>query len=629
MFKTLKDAFKVREIRNGILFTFFILIIVRLGSAIPVPGVRTEELGEFFAGKFGNASEMLDALTGGSFSRMTIFALSVTPYITSSIILQLLTIAIPALEEMQKDGDDGRKKITAITRVISVALAIIEGVGLSVGFGRSGYLEKYNFTSVLVIVITLTAGSTFIMWLGERVTERGVGNGISIILLINIIARMPSDLKNLYNMFVKGKDVVHMILAAAIIIGVIIVTTVLTILLNDAERKIPVSYAQKIRGRRSMQMGAKNSYIPLKVNTGNVMPIIFASTLMSIPTIVTNLFSINVKRDTAEVSFSIYMMYEDTGYAVNSDFYLGGFEDYFDKVCADPGSVDPYNNSALDTHLDDLKNDFPIHFARMVAFSDEALSGIGLGLKDLGIDLGDKYRNMDPRQLTSKDVEITNEHKFENGFCTDCGMSWTEYYYEVVKKFSNFDLGNGQYSTSGQESASMISRTDQVQYSADGESYGSMYYHHSDIDNDIGTDKDDWCYIDFSNYNKKINIEVFYEYDLKKFSTGGETYRYSLNFKSEAGQLDKVFESKEAFEKCITVSMDIISKDRDNDIYDAWKTMKEEDIRQMMEADSLTYLTKDEFINRFWDLRANFFTSLDNGMVWMKTSLKDFGFNWK
>ena len=342
-----------------------------------------------------------------------------------------------------------------------------------------------------------------------------------------------------------------------------------------------------------------------------------------------DMFSINVKRDTAEVSFSIYMMYEDTGYAVNSDFYLGGFEEYFDKVCADPGSVDPYNNSALDTHLDDLKNDFPIHFARMVAFSDEALSGIGLGLKDLGIDLGDKYRNMDPRQLTSKDVEITNEHKFENGFCTDCGMSWTEYYYEVVKEFSHFDLGNGQYSTSGQESASMISRTDQVQYSADGESYGSMYYHHSDIDNDIGTDKDDWCYIDFSNYNKKINIEVFYEYDLKKFSTGGATYRYSLNFKSEAGQLDKVFESKEAFEKCITVSMDIISKDRDNDIYDAWKTMKEEDIRQMMEADSLTYLTKDEFINRFWDLRANFFTSLDNGMVWMKTSLKDFGFNWK
>ena len=342
-----------------------------------------------------------------------------------------------------------------------------------------------------------------------------------------------------------------------------------------------------------------------------------------------DMFSINVKRDTAEVSFSIYMMYEDTGYSVNSDFYLGGFEEYFDKVCADPGSVDPYNNSALDTHLDDLKNDFPIHFARMVAFSDEALSGIGLGLKDLGIDLGDKYRNMDPRQLTSKDVEITNEHKFENGFCTDCGMSWTEYYYEVVKKFSHFDLGNGQYSTSGQESASMISRTDQVQYSADGESYGSMYYHHSDIDNDIGTDKDDWCYIDFSNYNKKINIEVFYEYDLKKFSTGGATYRYSLNFKSESGQLDKVFESKEAFEKCITVSMDIISKDRDNDIYDAWKTMKEEDIRQMMEADSLTYLTKDEFINRFWDLRTNFFMSLDNGMVWMKTSLKDFGFNWK
>ena len=294
MFKTIRDAFKVKEIRNGLIFTFFILIVVRLGSLIPTPGVDTSKLSNYFANNLGDgANSLLDSFTGGSFQRMSIFALSVTPYITSSIIIQLLTIAIPALEEMQKDGNEGRKKMTAITRVVSVALAIIEALGLSIGFGRSGLLYEYNFLSVAVIVICLTAGSTFIMWLGERITEKGVGNGVSIILLINIVSRMPNDFVNLFNMFVKGKDVVNMIFAGVIIIGVVVLTTMLTVLLNDAERKIPVSYAQKVQGRR--QVGGNSTHIPLKVNTGNVMPIIFASTLMSIPSIVTNLFNVNVK----------------------------------------------------------------------------------------------------------------------------------------------------------------------------------------------------------------------------------------------------------------------------------------------------------------------------------------------
>ena len=294
MFKTIRDAFKVKEIRNGLIFTFFILIVVRLGSLIPTPGVDTSKLSNYFANNLGDgANSLLDSFTGGSFQRMSIFALSVTPYITSSIIIQLLTIAIPALEEMQKDGNEGRKKMTAITRVVSVALAIIEALGLSIGFGRSGLLYEYNFLSVLVIVICLTAGSTFIMWLGERITEKGVGNGVSIILLINIVSRMPNDFVNLFNMFVKGKAVVNMIFAGVIIIAVVVLTTILTILLNDAERRIPVSYAQKVQGRR--QVGGNTSHIPLKVNTGNVMPIIFASTLMSIPSIVTNLFNVNIK----------------------------------------------------------------------------------------------------------------------------------------------------------------------------------------------------------------------------------------------------------------------------------------------------------------------------------------------
>ena len=294
MFKTLKNALKVKEIRNGLLFTFFVLIIVRLGSWIPAPGIDTSKLGVINGSLGETASEILNTLTGGSISRMTIFALSVTPYITASIIMQLLTIAIPALEEMQKDGDDGRKKITAITRIVSIGLAIVESLGLTIGFGRAGILKEYNAFNVIVVVIALTTGSALVMWLGERISERGVGNGISIILLINIISRIPGDMKSLWEMFVSGKDVVHMTFAIVIIVAVILATTVLTVILNDSERRIPVTYAQKTAGRQRMT-GGRSSHIPLKVNTGNVMPIIFASTLMSIPNVIINLFSIKVE----------------------------------------------------------------------------------------------------------------------------------------------------------------------------------------------------------------------------------------------------------------------------------------------------------------------------------------------
>ena len=232
---------KVKEIRNGLIFTFFVLIIVRLGSQIPAPGIDTSKLDLITGGLGETASEILNTLTGGSISRMTIFALSVTPYITSSIIMQLMTIAIPALEEMQKDGDEGRKKITAITRVVSIVLAVVESLGLTIGFGRSGLLKEYNAFNVIVVVVALTVGSALIMWLGERISEKGIGNGISIILLINIISRIPSDMKSLWDMFVSGKDVVHMTFAIVIILGVILATTVLTVILNDAERRIPVS----------------------------------------------------------------------------------------------------------------------------------------------------------------------------------------------------------------------------------------------------------------------------------------------------------------------------------------------------------------------------------------------------
>lgn len=290
MFKTLSNALKVKEIRNGLLFTFFIMIVIRLGSLIPVPGLDTARVAEYFDGAMGD-NGFLNSITGGSFSQMTIFALGVTPYITSSIIIQLLTIAIPALEELSKDGEDGRKKLNTITRYTTIALALIESIGLTVGFERGNYLTVDGILGYLLIVFTLTAGSTFVMWLGEKITVYGVGNGISIILLINIVSRMPADFLSLYELFIKGKDIVQMIIAGAVIILVVVATVVLVVLLQDGVRKIPVQYAQKVQGRR--MVGGQSSHIPLKVNTSGVIPIIFASSILSVPTIVMNLFKVH------------------------------------------------------------------------------------------------------------------------------------------------------------------------------------------------------------------------------------------------------------------------------------------------------------------------------------------------
>ena len=194
MLETLRNAFKIKDIRNRVIFTFFMLIVIRIGSQLPIPGVNRDLLANWFASQGSDAFNFFDAITGGSFLQMTIFALNITPYITSSIIMQLLTIAIPKLEEMQKDGEDGRKKIAEITRYLTVALALIESLAMAIGFGRGNYLENFNAMSVITIVATMTAGSAVLMWIGERITEKGVGNGISIVLTINIISRIPEDL---------------------------------------------------------------------------------------------------------------------------------------------------------------------------------------------------------------------------------------------------------------------------------------------------------------------------------------------------------------------------------------------------------------------------------------------------
>ncbi len=292
MLKTLRNAFKIKDIRNRIFFTFFMLIIIRIGSQLPVPGVNRDVFVDWFAGQSSDAFSFFDAITGGSFEQMSIFALNITPYITSSIIMQLLTIAIPKLEEMQKDGEEGRKKIAEITRYVTVGLALIESVAMAIGFGRMNQLEEYNALNVISVVATLTAGSAVLMWLGERITEKGIGNGISIVLVINIISRLPEDFNTLYQQFISGQSVTaRAILSAIVILAIVIVMVVFVIVLQDAERKIPVQYSKRIQGRK--QVGGQSSHIPLKVNTGGVIPVIFAQSLMQTPVIIASIFGKN------------------------------------------------------------------------------------------------------------------------------------------------------------------------------------------------------------------------------------------------------------------------------------------------------------------------------------------------
>ena len=291
MFTTLVNALKVKEIRMKLLFTFIMMLVIRFGSQLPVPGVNSEQFSAWFQAQTGGAFNFFDAFTGGSFERMSIFALNITPYITSSIIMQLLTIAIPKLEEMQKDGEDGRKKIASITRYVTVGLALLESTMMAIGFGNQGLLRHFDALNIISVVAALTAGSAFLMWIGERITEKGVGNGISIVLVINIISRLPDDFSKLFEQFVQGKSIPLAVVASLIIIAIILAMIVFVVILNSAVRKIPVQYAKKIQGNK--MVGGQMTFLPLKVNTPGVIPIIFASSLMQTPIIVSTLVGYN------------------------------------------------------------------------------------------------------------------------------------------------------------------------------------------------------------------------------------------------------------------------------------------------------------------------------------------------
>ena len=281
------SAFKNKQLRKKLLFTTLILIVVRFGSQLPIPEIDSAQISAYLKSTLGDSFSLLNSFTGGSFMQMSVFALSVTPYITSSIIMQLMTIVIPALEEMQKDGEDGRKRMAKITRYVTVVLAIIEGAGLAIGFANQGALgTDYTTFTIVTMIIALTAGAVLVMWLGERITESGIGNGISIILLVNIVSGMPGDFTSLYNQFMKGKQIGPALIAGCVIVGVVLAVVVFVIVLSDAERHIPVQYSKKMQGRKLV--GGQQSKIPLKVNTAGVIPIIFASSIMQFPIMLQN-----------------------------------------------------------------------------------------------------------------------------------------------------------------------------------------------------------------------------------------------------------------------------------------------------------------------------------------------------
>ena len=278
--QTLKGAWKAPELRKKIIFTLFILLIYRLGNAVPVPYVDVEALSEYFNTVLSDTVlGLYNAMSGSAFSRATVFALSINPYINSSIIMQLLCIGIPALERLQKEGgEEGRKKIASITRYVTVALALLMGFAYYVMLRNYGMLTQSGFLTGLVIVLTFTAGSAFIMWLGEQITEFGIGNGISIILFASIISRIPSTVSTSITNIVGGAQSIFGVL---LILVLALALVVVIVFVSEAERRIPIQYAKQMRGRK--MYGGQSTFLPIKVNMSGVMPIIFAQSIASLP----------------------------------------------------------------------------------------------------------------------------------------------------------------------------------------------------------------------------------------------------------------------------------------------------------------------------------------------------------
>ena len=277
----MRNAWKTEDIRRKILFTLFVILIYRLGNAVPVPYVNIDALGSYFDTMQNTIFGMLNVMSGGAFSNATIFALSIQPYINASIIIQLLGIAFPKLGNLSKEGgEEGKKKIAAITRYTTVGIGLLQGFAYYMMIKGYGFLttDGQSLWAAIVIILTFTSGSALIMWLGEQITEFGIGNGISIILFASIVSRFPTDVYNMISSAAKGTTPIWV--TALMLLGALAMI-VLIVLINDSERRIPVQYAKRVVGRK--MYGGQSTHLPMKVNMSGVLPIIFAQTIATIP----------------------------------------------------------------------------------------------------------------------------------------------------------------------------------------------------------------------------------------------------------------------------------------------------------------------------------------------------------
>ncbi|MCI9087305.1 MAG: preprotein translocase subunit SecY [Clostridia bacterium] len=289
MFKTIINALKTPDVRKRILYTLLLIVLFRLGCFITIPGVDTFKLSEAMSGANGMAG-LINLISGGAFSRFSIFAMSITPYITASIVIQLLGMVIPSLERLMKEGgEEGRNKINKYTKLLTVVLALIEGIGLYLSYRSSGIFVGEGFATGALVVISLMAGTALLMWLGDQITEKGIGNGISTIIFVGIISGLPSAVTTIWNLIMGTGtfSTTGLLMALGVIIGAIILVAGV-IFVQQAERRIPVQYAKKVVGRR--MVGAQNTHIPLKLAMAGVMPIIFASSFMTFPAMIIQMF---------------------------------------------------------------------------------------------------------------------------------------------------------------------------------------------------------------------------------------------------------------------------------------------------------------------------------------------------
>ncbi len=286
MFQTFRNAWKIEEQRKKIIFTLFIILLYRIGNAVPVPYINTTLLSQYFNNLSNTVLGLYNVMSGNAFSRATIFALSIQPYINASIIINLLTMAIPALERLQKEGgEDGRRKIESITRYSTVIIGLIQGLAYYFLIKRYNILSETGVWQGIVIVLTFTAGSALLMWLGEQITEFGIGNGISIILFVSIVSRFPSNVISLVESLKTGS--LSWLAAIGIIIGIVLIV-LLIVFITNSERRIPVQYSKRVVGRK--MYGGQSTHLPIKVNMSGVIPIIFAQSIAALPATIAAFF---------------------------------------------------------------------------------------------------------------------------------------------------------------------------------------------------------------------------------------------------------------------------------------------------------------------------------------------------